>query len=279
MNVVSAMRTEFDRARKWLLFSLGLKFLIVGISLFSLRAGDGSAFPKFTLVFAALAQLALFFCRWRSTEHQSFGNQLRLDALLEHGLGVGLSPLTEARVHQRIGPFDENADTSTYYASTLPAGPMRLVDDVAESAFFTAALARRSFTILIGVITVAVVALVFGFTSLVLVGASEDSLQLASRVVILAVTFWVADDLILIASTYYGVFRDCDQILQKADVFFSCSAKNPLQDAYSILCDYHLAAGISPPFAATLYKRLNTRLSKTWESIRVRRSTLGGGRG
>lgn len=271
MNIVSAMRTQFDRARRWLLYSLGLKLLIVGLSLLSVFARDASAFAKFTLVFAALAQMGLFFCKWRSTQHQSFGNELRMDALLEHGLGNGLSPLAEARVHQRIGGGDEHANNSVYYASTLPVGPSRLVDDVAESAFFTAALARRSFNILIGVITVAVVVLVFGFTSLVLVGASVDSLQLASRAVILAVTFWVADDLVVIALTYYGVFTDCDQILQKADIFFSHPANNPLQDAYSILCDYHLAAGTSPPFAATLYKSLNLQLSKTWESIRVKR--------
>jgi len=271
VNFISAMRSEFGRAQRLALSSLCTKF---GIGVLGVLAvvSPSEISSRIIIGLSALGQVVLFLLRWKSDELQNTGNQLRLAALLENGLGVRPSPTEVAIFKSRVGDYGEKADTSAYYASKLGQGQDRLVDIVSESAYFTENIARLSAYIFYVAICVAVVILVITFVALVFVPIPQTSLQIAAKVFIIAVVFWIADDVIVLAIRYRALETACHEIVIASDTYFKVGELHRREDAFAILTRYHSATAAAPPFPVGLYRRRHDELNANWAPVVASRS-------
>ncbi len=262
MNLIAAMRKEFQRASAWLFRSLLVKAALVLAAIASLMWDTHRALTVILFVGAVVGQIFLFVCRWIAASHQDFATDLRLAALLEDGIGVAPSSIETARFLERAGLYPEEEDTTKYYSSTLPRGPARLVEDTAESAFFSESLSRRTSLLIITAALAVVAVLVIGLVVLVEAGIQQSTLQIAAKAIMLGILFWIADDLTHMALAYRASANRCARVLGNADAFLQ--GQGDEVGAFRILSDYHAVAAGTPPFPWFVYPRSRERLVRAW---------------
>ena len=144
MDLISAMRGQYCRSERLLWASISVRSIIYLTTLATALWSNATA-AAILLVLACVGQGLLFVLRFSTQRHLALAEQLRRLAMLKDGLGRDPAPLETAVVAERIWTTTEHEVPSPYYSSRLPKGPKRLVDLIAECAFFSGSIgdARR----------------------------------------------------------------------------------------------------------------------------------------
>jgi len=264
MNLVASFRSEFKRSERYLLWSLSLKLALFAVSVLVLVFEAG--FPaKALLWFAGIIQLLLFLSRWRSMTHQCLAEELRRTAMLKDGLGICPSRMYEAKIASRVGDVTKySAHTAGYYTSKLPEGPFRLAEITAESAFYSEGIARASGWTLVAVAASGAVIVVYSFLALVMASPPSTTLDLASKIAVLAVAFWATDDWIVMAIRLLVCASGCDRVLDLCSELLETEGAVTERDACIVLMEYHAAVAEAGPLPSVVYKIMRKRLDKAW---------------
>lgn len=110
----------------------------------------------------------------------------------------------------------------------------------------------------------AALVLVFTLIGIAMAALSPDTMRLAAKVIVVAMTFWVTDDFIAMALKYGCFARECSSVLSASDTFLeSMSSSSAL--AHAILAQYHAAAGATPPLPFVVYESDRKRLTAIWD--------------
>jgi hypothetical protein len=272
MDYVAAMRTEYRRGEAVLWSSLAVKATIFVCAILDAIWSD--RFAKGALLFVPFAQAVLFFLRYRSSNHVERGDKLRVAAILEDGLGDQPSKMDIAALKYAVGMIDPMPQQGLYYTSMLPKGPTRLIENVAESAFFSGMISEQAASLIIGCAVISFFGLAFSSAAVVQLGAGTSGIDIASKLVFVGVQFWVTDELIAMALRYKAISNECQRITAKSEGLFNCPEPT-MSQAYSILLDYANAMAQSPPLPAKIYKHRVKRLTDAWalRSDKARHST------
>lgn len=201
-------------------------------------------------------------------DYQNKADKCRRLILYSDGLGHEIRREDLATVQSWVmgAQVDEAPFTRPYYASNLEAGPQRLVDIAAESAYFTSCLSGKVASYLMSafVISVLIVAGILYFATTTSTQASFLATVGKSAAVVIA--FLCSADILLLWQRYselqavsHTTFHLCARL--------STDPTLPLHKAMQIVEDYHLKLIQSPPIPKRLYFKyqhdLNAAYSKS----------------
>jgi hypothetical protein len=268
MNFVSCFRSEFAKSERYLYCSLALKVVLFVVSILVL-VFDAKVSAKGLLWFAGVVQLFLFLSRWRSMEHQRLAEELRRRAMLKDGLGVSPPLMYEAKIASRVGDIRKfDVRTAGYYTSASPQGPLRLAEITAESAFYSHGVAWTSGWTLVTISALGVAVVVFSFIALVMTNPPSTTLDLASKVAVLAVAFWAADDWIMMAIRLFICAQECDRVLDRCSNLLETRGDVTERDVCIALMEYHAAVSEAGPLPSVVYKIKRGSLDRAWALFR-----------
>ncbi|MBI3271439.1 MAG: hypothetical protein HYZ53_20785 [Planctomycetes bacterium] len=269
MDLIEAMRTESSRCKR-LLYGWAIP---LGMSLFA--AALAGCFPdtpewltRTLAVYVLVAQIALFGLRMVASVHQEQAEDVRRMAMLQDGLGNQPSSITLARLQESIGKFEhlEPSYLGPYYSSQKPQGPRRMLEIMAECAFFTGGIARRVVQVALASSVVGLVAVLLALVIIVLFGAASAWTQVLAKVVILTVSFLAVGDFAASALAFKSLARSADAVLQGCDQALG-DLPNTEASSLPILAlfsAYTCAVGKAPPLPAFAYRRYQERLNDAW---------------
>jgi hypothetical protein len=100
-------------------------------------------------------------------------------------------------------------------------------------------------------------------------GVTQSRLEIAAKVVLIGVTFWMTEDLVDMAFKYRSLGSSCERILQECSRLLD--QVNPsVEDAYVVLHDYDAAVAGAPPLPSLIYRKRNARLTEIWQAAHPR---------
>ena len=267
MNLVAAMRAEYQRGERLMWVGVGVKVTIYLTTLATIVWNNRIAAALFLLL-ACVGQVFLFVARLSMESHIALAERLRRLAMLQDGTGRDPTSFELADLPERVWNATGGSVPDPYYSSQHAKGSKRLVDITAECAFFTGKIANAAW---MGFFVVSVVASGILLLSLVLVavlGAAQSRLELVAKCVLIGITFWMTEDLIDMAIRYGSLANRCESILQEC--FRLLSEQSPsLEEVYTALHEYDSAVAGAPPLPSRVYRRRNEGLTKIWQEARL----------
>ncbi|MFC6497007.1 hypothetical protein ACFP8Z_05445 [Gemmobacter lanyuensis] len=191
----------------------------------------------------------------------------RRAALLVDSFGEDLTSRERAALLDSFTVTQELAEKScdaNYYASSQVAGYMRLLDNIEESAFYTAKVQRASFTLLswvLGAYTVIWLGIVF----FAIPDAENGHLIDGARLFISLTVFILSGGLFNAWISY----RSCS--ISAKEIQARCVAArmngSPRIDVLMILLDYSGAIDSSPEALPFTYSVMRTKMEKIWATL------------
>jgi hypothetical protein len=271
MNLVAAMRAEYQRGERLLWTSVCVKTMIYLTTVATIGWNNSTAATVF-LIFACIGQAFLFISRLSMESHVDVAQGLRRLAMLKDATGREPTSFELADLPERVWSAPESAVPNPYYSSQLPKGSKRLVDVTADCAFFSGKIAQAAWT---GFLIVSVAASAVLLLSLVLIaalGGTQSRLELVAKCVLIGITFWMTEDLIDMALRYRSLANRCESILQEC--FRLLNQESPsVEESYVAFHEYDAAVAGAPPLPGRIYRQRNDRLTRIWEEARLGRAT------
>lgn len=260
--IIGAQKAEFDIASRTK--SLTLKIQI-GLGLL---AAVSVLFNDPLVVYATLGVTGLGIVWWFSenskySSARSCAERLRHFIVIKGAYGqVATPPEAEALLsccHSPSSEWERRRDPN-YFTSKAAPGALRLKEMLAESAFWTKAMAGFAareyfllFTIVISISGVALYALI--------AVASQSTLMTVTRMVVTAILTLISSDFLGAALTYLGVQGELKTLLARLDALGS--APNDY-DVALIFSDYNLSVEAMPLFASGLHGRYEKVLNEQY---------------
>jgi hypothetical protein len=263
MDFSRAMRAEYVRAEKSLNIFLLLITVLSALNIAALYVSSYVAI--FLLAVGVCAQAAAFFFRNKSEEHCRLGQRLRHFSILADGIGFVPSQIVEAELASTIGVFDSSNSHQEYYSSMKPKGPARLVELVAESSFFSSALAEKAARLCFALVVLLAVLFLYVLFFATLREYDAAQLRLVSQIALLAFSFLGAGELMWIALRLRDLRFGASKILTTCDGLLRLTFIS-VNEAHSIAAQYELVMSFAPVIFSGLYKRNRTQLTNAWSS-------------
>lgn len=267
LNLIDAMSCEYRRGKKWWNSGLYLKCILLLTSIVAVYAtGRIIMIVGFATLIIPIAALLV---NLKASGHYSRAEKMRRLLLLIDGLGIEAPKLELAQLEFEIGKFDKAKPlyTPPYYDSPLSAGPQRLSDIIAESAFFTKNLSESSAKLFGGIAFIGVLLIASFMYFLIQSNISQTAGQLSAKIITMMIVFFVAGDFVLYCLKFSELSKTSENVLVKCDKLRNGQDIN-IQDVISIMDDYNCALIKSPPIPDFIYKmKLNT-LNEAWRNHR-----------
>jgi len=254
----------YDEAEKLWWWSL---YLTLGTQLSSLIAVviNNAWILAITGFFALVTPIgAVWFREWASALTQQADKCRRL-VLYADGLGETIPKEDLATIRSwatgnqlKAAPF-----TRPYYVSKLSPGANRLVDIVAESAYFTCHLSGKAASYLQIICSISAIVLLSILYFSISVPNSADVIIIVAKSTISAIAFFLAGDMFLLWKKY------SDLKMQANETFKVCALLRDepqlsASQAMQIAEDYHLALIQSPPIPFKLYIKFRDLLNDAY---------------
>ncbi|PSF33878.1 hypothetical protein C7H19_19335 [Aphanothece hegewaldii CCALA 016] len=214
---------------------------------------------------ALVAPIVVIWLRESASTFTQQADKCRRLILYADGLGEEISKddLATIRSWATGIQLKEAPFISPYYASNLPFGTLRLVDIVAESAYFTSHLAGKAVNYLKLICAISVIVLLSILFISISVLNSMSIVIIIARVAILFTTFLLSGDTFLLLKKY------TDLKVQANDTFKVCAklrneSQLSLYQAMQMVEDYHLTLIQSPPIPLKLYLKYREHLNDAY---------------
>lgn len=266
-SLLALSRAETEEAKRF--FQLRLyahaATLVLGVPAIFV---SGAA--AYVLALAALISEAVAWTLRRlGSQRQEQGEKGRRRALLMQAYGDTQEPLDVTDLRHGFSDRAERAapdhEDLSYWSTTAPVGPKRLVGQLQESAFYSKHLycaAAKDATKVSVALGVVAVALLF---AAVLVGSGEVRLAVA-RTVVVFLAFLITVDGVTRALAWGGAAQqasDVDRRLERCDPDGS-------EAVLAIWGDYGVATATAPPIPTPVYRKHKDRLEREWADRRTR---------
>lgn len=265
------MRGQYSRSEKLLWISIILKAILYGITLFTSIWNNATAAAALLAV-ACLGQFSLFVLRILEDDYLRMAERLRRLAMLQDGIGRPVPAVEAAVIAAHLCLTSEQQIPQPYYSSHEPKGPRRLVDNVAECAFFTGNISQFAWRLFAALSMGATAILVTSLLLLIIFAVNGSLIALVAKTVLVGITFWMTEDVIQIARGYRNVASTCDRILHTCSQLLDQSDISP-EDAFFTLSEYDTAVSNAPPLPSRLYRSRAARLSEIWRETHPRTTT------
>lgn len=271
-QLVRAMGLAFKRSKRWLYFHISVLLAVLLITAIS-YIGDWSSVSVFVIaVILFVSQMGIFFIKHKVSYWYNLGEKIRWKNQLFDGLGVQISADEIAGIYADIGEseFDPATYKNAYFESAEPKGPMRTLEIIRESSFFTARLSKFTanvFTIIAAfsfIIIILVTAYVLCFLPM---PVNRSSLV---KVLFLGVSFFMAGELASLRSRYESLATKSNSIFEACSrILLSRPPAVTLRDnAFLIVGEYNSVLAPAPPIMGIVFWLLQDKLNNLWSRSR-----------
>jgi len=268
MNLVSAMRGQYCRSERLLWAGVAVK-VVIYLATLTIAIWSNAVAAAVLLIVACVGQACLYVLRFRTQSHLALAERLRRLAMLRDGIGREVAPLEAAVLAEKVWKATNYSVPDPYYSSPLPRGPKRLIDLTAECAFFSGSIGGAAGRVFLVASIAAASILVSSLFLLIELGLTRSKLEIAAKVVLIGVTFWMTEDLVDMAVRYRALSSSCEGILQECSRLLD-QLEPDAEDAIVLLHDYDAAVANAPPLPSLIYRNRNARLSLIWRETHPR---------
>lgn len=258
MNLYQASCWYFKRSQSALKASLVLSLVLLGLTLLALKPSSNLE-DAILIVLIAAFQLWQMWLKYRASYWFAKGDEPRRMNQLKNGLGLPPSAEKCAAIEQETGKCEEPINPN-YWASRKPQGPVRMVEMLLESSFYTRFLAIECRNLFWGIasagLTVAIVALIVAAR---LADARKD--ELVIHVVLAVFVFFLTGDLWNLGFLYNDLSKAADEAHKSAHRLLQ-TAKIDFDTALELALDYNTAVVQAPPLLSGTYFKSNKKLDE-----------------
>jgi hypothetical protein len=260
-DLIGFSRDAFDTAQASQGRSSRIQWLLAAIAIIAVFVpGERAAMTAATLSFLGAAALA-----WLGLRQQTFrryGERVRRATLLAKGLGHELSNHEFRSIETAFeGDRDRAAAKADpgYYASALPAGEERLIENLYESAFWSADLYKhsaKSAWIRFGGMAIAVIIIIVATPPFL----SGELPIILSHIVLVVMTILASREVFGDAVAYSTAHREVGLVMERLEALRAKTDKTT--DLMLILGDYNSAVETAPMPQSGVYERRRDEISR-----------------
>jgi hypothetical protein len=260
----------YTRAERWWWSAFAL--VVVGVfgGLASIQAwvGQNVTLRYAIAIAAALAPVLAALSRYRAGICSGRGDLCRRAVLYRDALGVELEldELRSVALWPRDIPLSTATTSTPYFASAETQGPARLADEVGESAFQTAELARIMAGLGLGLVLIVGVAILAALAGLPSLSTNSATMGELSSAIATAATVTLAllfGEILVTALAYRSLEIECSSVFRSATQFKSLPEKSSVT-AMRIGEAYSIALAANLPIPDLLYRWNRTRIQAAY---------------
>ena len=263
--LVGYLRAEYAASGKWRIASFLVGLVVTLPAVASIVTTEAK-----TLYYLAAANFLLLISwiliNYQYIRKQNAAHVARRSALIVNGLGEELSAGEKRRLLEKFTVSMEKAQCSLksdYYTTEAEPGPMKLLECLEESAFYSSKLHKLSANAWIGI--VAIYALTFTALAIFLIPtATTDLLMMSVRIFFAATVFILSADVFGSLLSHWRCAVETSDVLNRIEIAKKGDVRTA--DALLILEDYTSAIQSAPEIIPFIYKFSETNLNNLWKS-------------
>jgi hypothetical protein len=264
-------REQNTQAQNWWLFARGSQIVVLVVA--SAMTFSGRFLKELDFILLVITVLC-FALQWYSDILRRRGQALLRRYEFWHGLGWAPTEreLADLQISlpSSIKSKLKNSPSSleAYYASDSPQSYRRLIEDLAESTWWSKHIAERSTQILAALTATVLLGAILIFY--VTLQSKPDPLtaDIVSRLVISVVVFMFSAGYVRLTWEYYSFYLDAKDIEAKACDMLDRANEIDAIPAIKLYHDYQIARAGSPPLLSALWKCMRRELQGTWDQYR-----------
>lgn len=254
--------------KTWWGVSLTVQMLASLGAAFSVLAGVTS--PEWALVLA-IASIGGLLGRWRSDSLREHAEWLLRQVELEDGFGWIVSAKVVAdSLSQGIGvakrALNRAREQSDFYATSRVPGPLRALDNLRESAWWTQQNSQWMGWVATWVVVLLCLAAVWSLLVAATVIGFPTPLEV-SGLLTAGISLVFAGNLIRLPFKYFKLSHDASECDRRASEMIQSG--NPTDsEALRLLSDYQLARAMGPPIPDWVWRKRRDHLNEIWRTTR-----------
>jgi hypothetical protein len=259
-DVTALMRREFASSKLCWVALLVLQVVAVATSIVSLQVGDRAA--PFLASAGLLVPVLTALARSRAGAYQGRGEEVRKALLLADGWGhkVDLGLVLVRIAQSSLLPGWDTPPLGSYFNSTRPPGPRRVLHILQQSAFFTARHASTAFWLC------AVAASVVGGGGMFMIWAAaqgETPFAHATDVGAALLAFAVGGEVLSVGLAFRRLAAVASSTVISCEALARETDPTPA-DLTLALSAYDCAVAQAPPIPSSIYLVERARLERAW---------------
>lgn len=266
ISLVDAMYEAFSSSKRWFNGSLIGSIVITVLTVIMAFNPDKKVVIACTVA-SALLQIGVFVFKMVGEEKFDVAEQMRRLNTISDGFGTPLSSIQLAKLLHRTGTasFPPSPASSSYFESSSPPGPQRMLEILLESSFWTSCLAGAACKYFLWI---SLVGLGVAITALVMLGltaSDQATTQVFTSAILPLIAFWSASDILSMSLKFRKLNQETDKICDAVATALRSSKGNSDQfEALVLLSDYNCAVVSSPPIPGWIYNIKKPLLNQLW---------------
>ncbi len=258
----------FSNAKRWWAAALVAQIAVSLAAAITVVADVLS--PGWGLTFLAISVVGSI-CQWRSDSLRQRAETLLRHVELEEGLGweINLKVLSDyfaMAIPVEAGSKVRAREQGSFYASTRPRGPVRALENLQESAWWTQHLASFvGWIALLSTIGLGLVALWSLLVALSVLGSASPIML--SNVIAAVVALIFAGNLVRLPCDYFAFSHDAKEFDSLANTLAKSGAPTE-NDTLRLVADYQLRRAMGPPLPDWAWRLRRKHLNRIWKETR-----------
>jgi hypothetical protein len=259
----------YELAKRWWWWSIGCKLFVFIVGLTSTLL---VIFPIYAPFLAATLEIVSEICLWRSDTIKDSAEALRrkLDARESFGWSISNAELSDLYIKtpnslHKLAPRETQGEN--YFASQLPVGEKRALENIQESAWWSKHLSGKMFQYCL-IISLFILAIILA-TLIVCIqtSSSKDALINIARIVTSTLMLFFILGLFRRIIGYYQFSQKAAEIESKIEILLNTQNITE-SDAIKIMHEYQLARSSSPLIPSFIWKQMRGKLNIMWTKYR-----------
>lgn len=264
----------FELAKKWWWWSIACKFFVFIIGLTSALL---VIFPIYAPFLAAILEIASEICLWRSDTIKDGAEALRrkLDIRESFGWPISNTELSDLYITTpdsllKLAPRETQGEN--YFASQLPVGERKALENIQESAWWTKHLSEKMYQYCLA-ISFFLFAVILGSLILCIQAlSSKDALINVARIVTSTLMLFFILGLFRKVIGYYEFSQKASQIESRIELLLNTPNITEF-DALKIMHEYHLARSSCPLIPTFIWRQMRGKLNIMWVKYRQQQTS------
>lgn len=265
----------FRKAKRWCFFYMGCQFCVFVLAVTSIFVELNA---NLIAVTAFLGVLFAEYFSWRSDCWKSQGESAKRKLEVADGLGIapdrrGIADWLAGRPKGFIGDVNVDEIEGSEFDSRQPGGPLRVVENTLESAWWSKHESRRMVCYLSVLLTVVVVAALVALTTSIsaLKGVQTEQsgalVQNVGGIVCYVLVFILSINLLRLVMDFRAFEREAEGILRRCKEALKSSDLAD-REALALMHDYQTARGSAPLLPTIVWRIHRKHLREQWVNYR-----------
>jgi hypothetical protein len=275
LRLLCSMEWSYARSKVWLVLSVVCLLASVGLLAYYYLKGE----RELGALLALLFQLAAFWCKGRFLEYYRKGHEFESAALLNCCLGER-PPLT-LDLKDSKGRLDAKRQhyQNYFFSPRAELGPRKLLEDIAECAYFIKEIAKGTHALLNGLVILGAVVILAAICAGIVVHlncpvpgiarviSEKNWAGTVVELAFLVLGFLAAGDLALMGSQYGYLARKVRHVYSAAIHELESAKPLHVMTAMTLLLEYSSLLMEAPPISSRIYRIKREELNRRWRGI------------